>query len=116
MGRKKAPIYKLVATDSRSKRDGRFIEAVGIFNPLAPSTQFTYKEDRILYWLNTGAEPTGTVRNLLSKEGLLMKRRLIERVGAEQAEVKVAEWKAEKAKPAAPKKVKEKKAKAESAE
>lgn len=95
MGRKKAPIYKLVAADSRAKRDGRFIESLGIFNPLKDSA-FTYNEERVLYWLNTGAEPTLSVHNLLSAEGILMKRLLVNRVGAEKAAEKVAAWKEQK--------------------
>lgn len=94
MGRKKAPVYKLVAADSRAKRDGRFIEAIGLFNPLGDKPLFTYKEDRVQYWLDNGAEPTDTVRNLLSKEGILMKRLLVKRVGEEAAAAKMADWKA----------------------
>lgn len=94
MGRKKAPVYKLVAADSRAKRDGRFIEAIGQFNPLGDKPSFTYKEDRVQYWLDNGAQPTDTVRNLLSKEGILMKRLLVKRVGEEAAAAKMADWKA----------------------
>lgn len=96
MGRKKAPVYKLVATDSRSKRDGRFIESLGLYNPLKNS-EFTYNEERILFWLNSGATPTLTVHNLLSAEGILMKRLLVNRVGEEKAQEKLSAWKEQKA-------------------
>jgi len=92
MGRKKAPLYKLVAADSRAKRDGKFIESLGIYNPVKNS-EFTFDEARVMYWLGVGAEPTLTVHNLLSEKGILMKRLLVKRVGAEAAETKMTEWK-----------------------
>ncbi len=73
-GRKKVPIYKIVVADGRAKRDGRFIEAVGQYRPQnEPGDKVTIKEDRTLYWLGVGAQPTDTVRSLLSKEGILLK-------------------------------------------
>ena len=65
MGKKKQPIYKMVAADSRSPRDGKFLEAVGFYNPLTNPHTLDLKEDRIMYWLNVGAQPTNTVKSLL---------------------------------------------------
>ena len=67
MGSKKRPFYRIVVADSRSPRDGRFIETVGTYNP------FTLKEEAIMGWLNNGAQPSDTVRNILSKEGVMKK-------------------------------------------
>ena len=76
MGRKKAPIYKIVAADSRARRDGRFIEAVGQYDPNTSPAKVDILEDRALYWLSTGAQPTVTVRNILSHKGLMLKSHL----------------------------------------
>ena len=73
MGSKKKPCYRINVADSRSPRDGRFIETVGTYNPLVAENQVTLKEDRILEWLGNGAQPSDTVRNILSKEGVLKK-------------------------------------------
>ena len=73
MGRKKLPVYSLVATDARSPRDGRFIEDLGRYEPLAEPASVSLKTDRILYWLQEGAQPSGTVRSILSKEGVLLR-------------------------------------------
>ena len=73
MGSKKSPFYRIVVADSRSPRDGRFIETVGTYNPLVEENQVTIKEDRILEWLSKGAQPSDTVRNILSKEGVMKK-------------------------------------------
>jgi small subunit ribosomal protein S16 len=72
-GRKARPIYDIVATDSRSPRDGRFIERVGQYNPLlADATVTRLERDRVLHWLRQGAQPTDTVRALLSHEGVML--------------------------------------------
>lgn len=76
MGRKKRPVYDIVAADSRNTRDGRFIEKVGQYNPMVVTGQITLKRDRALYWLQTGAQPTDTVRSILSREGLLLELHL----------------------------------------
>ena len=73
MGRKKMPIYKIVAADSRAPRDGRFLEEIGHYNPNMDPMVVKVEESRALYWLNTGAQPTSTVRNLLSREGIILK-------------------------------------------
>ncbi len=79
LGKKKQPIYKVVAADSRSPRDGKFIEAIGLYNPLTHPSTLDIKEDRALYWLNNGAQPTDTVKNLLSQKGILLERHLIKK-------------------------------------
>ena len=73
MGSKKRPFYRIVVADSRSPRDGRFIETVGTYNPLVAENQVTLKEERVLEWLSKGAQPSDTVRNILSKAGVMAK-------------------------------------------
>ena len=72
-GKKKQPIYRIVAADGRYKRDGRFLEKVGSYNPNTNPTTIEVKEPRIMYWLGVGAQPTDTVRNLLSRKGIMLK-------------------------------------------
>jgi small subunit ribosomal protein S16 len=71
MGAKKRPSYRIVATDSRSPRDGRFIEAVGFYDPLTQPATIKLNEERIRYWLSVGAQPTDTVRTMLVRHGLI---------------------------------------------
>ncbi len=93
MGKKKQPIYKVVATDSRSPRDGKFIEAIGLYNPKSNPAIVDIKEDRALYWLGVGAQPTETVKNLLSGKGILLKKDLMKRgKSEEEIAVKIEEW------------------------
>ena len=73
MGAKKSPFYRIVVADSRSPRDGRFIETVGTYNPLANPAEVKIDEELTLKWLQNGAKPSDTVRNLLSKEGIMEK-------------------------------------------
>lgn len=73
MGAKKRPFYRVVIADSRSPRDGRFIETVGTYNPIAQPAEIKLDEDKILSWLGNGAQPSDTVRNLLSNAGILAK-------------------------------------------
>jgi small subunit ribosomal protein S16 len=73
MGAKKRPFYRVVIADSRSPRDGRFIETVGTYNPIAQPAEIKLDEEKILSWLSNGAQPSGTVRNLLSDAGILAK-------------------------------------------
>lgn len=86
MGRKKAPIYKIVAADSRARRDGRFIESIGQYDPNLNPAKVDVLEDRVLYWLSSGAQPTVTVRNLLSNKGLMLKHHLVKK-GADESKV-----------------------------
>lgn len=79
-GRKKRPFYRIVAAHSAFKRDGRFLEKVGTYDPLAADgKQITLKEDRILYWLNQGAQTTDTVHNILSKAGIMTRHDMTKR-------------------------------------
>ena len=73
MGSKTRPFYRIVVADSRSPRDGRFIETVGTYNPLTEPEQVTLKEEAIMKWLSNGAQPSDTVRNILSKQGVMKK-------------------------------------------
>ena len=70
MGAKKAPFYRIVAADSRY---GRFIELLGTYDPRTNPAKVTIKEEEVLKWLNNGAQPSDTVKNLLSKEGIIKK-------------------------------------------
>ncbi|NLW28763.1 MAG: 30S ribosomal protein S16 [Erysipelothrix sp.] len=73
IGAKKAPFYRIVAADSRSPRDGRFIEIVGYYDPTKQPAQVKVDEEKVMKWLNDGAQPSDTVRNILSKEGIIKK-------------------------------------------
>ena len=73
MGAKKKPFYRIVAADSRSPRDGRFIEAIGTYDPITKDADVTIDEQRAIYWLNRGAQPTISVRNIFSKKGIMTK-------------------------------------------
>ncbi len=73
MGAKKAPFYRLVVADSRSPRDGRFIDTVGTYNPLTTPAEVKIDEEKAIKWLNNGAIPTDTVKNLFSKAGIMEK-------------------------------------------
>ena len=74
MGRKKIPVFSIVATDSRNARDGRYIEDLGRYYPLEQPAEVRIEEDRVIYWLNQGAQPSNTVRSLLHKRGILLRR------------------------------------------
>jgi len=67
MGAKKAPFYRIVVADSRSPRDGRFIEELGTYNPAADSEKLKVDLERVQYWIANGAQPTDTVRGLIKK-------------------------------------------------
>jgi small subunit ribosomal protein S16 len=73
MGAKKSPFYRIVVADSRSPRDGRFIETVGTYNPVAQPAEVKINEELALKWLQNGAKPSDTVRNLFSKQGIMEK-------------------------------------------
>jgi small subunit ribosomal protein S16 len=72
-GKKKAPFYRLVVADSRSPRDGRFIELLGTYNPMTDPADIRVEEERALHWLSNGALPSDTARALLRKAGVLDK-------------------------------------------
>ena len=73
MGAKQQPFYRIVAADSRSPRDGRFIEVVGTYNPIKGADKITLDEEKVLSWLRNGAQPTDTVKNILSHAGMMAK-------------------------------------------
>ncbi len=100
-GKKGKPFYWIVAADTRSKRDGRFLEKLGTYNPNSNPAQIELNVQSALQWLQNGAQPTDTARAILSHQGVLLKKHLAVGVskGAlteEQAEEKFQAWTAEK--------------------
>ena len=100
-GRKGYAFYQIVVANSRAPRDGKFIERIGSYNPNTNPATVDLKFDRALYWLQVGAQPTDTVRNILSREGVCLKKHLLEGVkkGAfdeAAAEAKFNAWKEKK--------------------
>jgi small subunit ribosomal protein S16 len=100
-GRKARPFYHIVVADSRSKRDGRFIEKLGTYNPITNPATIELNFDSAVEWLLKGAEPSDTARRILSYKGALLKKHLVEgmKKGAlteEQVESKFAAWLSEK--------------------
>ncbi|MBX5476633.1 MAG: 30S ribosomal protein S16 [Clostridia bacterium] len=85
MGAHKHPFYRIVVADSRSPRDGRFIEEIGYYNPSAQPAELSIKEDRAIEWLKRGAQPSDTARALLSKAGVLQKLAEGKRAEAKEA-------------------------------
>ena len=73
MGKKKSPFYRVVVTDIKSPRDGRFIENIGTYDPRQDPIEINIEEEKALYWLSKGATPSDTVRSLLSKIGVMKK-------------------------------------------
>jgi len=71
MGAKKAPFYRIIVADSRSPRDGRFIEEVGYYNPMTNPVELKVDTEKVEKWLNSGAQPTETVKSLLVKSGII---------------------------------------------
>src|SRR5690554_8189601 len=76
-GRKARPFYHIVAADSRAPRDGKYIEKIGTYNPMVATQRTVLEFDRALHWLQVGAEPTPTVRNILQTEGVLYMKHLL---------------------------------------
>ena len=100
-GRKGYAFYQVVIADSRAPRDGKFIERIGSYNPNTNPATIDLNFDRALYWLQTGAQPTDTARMILSREGVCMKKHLLDGVkkGAfdeAKAEEKFQSWLTEK--------------------
>jgi len=96
-GRKGKAFFHIVIADSRSPRDGRFIEKIGTYNPITNPAQIELDLDRAVHWLQVGAEPSNTARNILSYKGALMKKHLLGGVakGAfseEEAEKRFTAW------------------------
>src|SRR5690349_18245499 len=96
-GRKKLAMYDVVVADARAPRDGRFIEKIGTYNPLTSPASIELNNDRAFHWVMNGAQPSDTVKAMLSYRGILMKKHL--QIGVikgamtqEQADAKLAEW------------------------
>jgi len=97
-GRKSYAFYQIVIADSKAPRDGKFIEKIGSYNPNTDPATIDLNFERALYWVLTGAQPTDTVRNILSREGVYMKKHLLGGVtkgafGEAEAEAKFEAWK-----------------------
>ena len=73
MGAKKAPFYRVVVADARFPRDGRFIETIGTYDPTITPATVKIDEEKALKWMGNGAQPTDTVKNLFSKQGIMKK-------------------------------------------
>lgn len=96
-GRRKQPAYRIVAVDSRVRRDGAYIEKIGHYNPLTRPAEVILDDQKALKWLNEGATPSDTVRNLLSRRGLMLAFDL-QKHGVQEEEIwsKVAQYRLEK--------------------
>jgi small subunit ribosomal protein S16 len=91
MGTKKRPFYRIVATDSRNRRDGRFIEELGYYDPLTTPPNIKLDEEQIFKWLKNGAIPSTNVEGLMRRAGILKKWQFVKAgVPADQIEAKVA--------------------------
>lgn len=100
-GKKGYPVYHIIVADSRSPRDGKFIEKLGVYNPNTNPATIDLSIDKAVAWLNNGAQPTDTCKNILSYKGVLMKKHLLGGVakGAftmEVAEIRFDKWLGEK--------------------
>jgi len=73
VGTKKKPFYRVVAADSRAKRDGVVVDFIGKYQPIVDGKQFDVDEEKVMKWLKLGAQPTDTIRELLKKEGIWQK-------------------------------------------
>jgi small subunit ribosomal protein S16 len=96
-GRKKLAMYDVVVADARAPRDGRFIEKLGTYNPLTVPATININDDRAFHWVMNGAQPTDTVKAMLSIRGILLKKHL--QIGVikgaltqDQADAKLATW------------------------
>ena len=93
MGRKKRPFYRIVVTDSRTPRDGRYIECIGTYDPITDPPKVKVVEEKANYWLDRGAIPTDTVKSLLRHQGVIYKRYLRKK-GYEEAKIEeeIKKW------------------------
>ena len=89
MGRKKRPFYRVIAVDSRKRRDGSYIECVGTYNPLTNPATVDIDQEAALKWLANGAQPSDTVRSLLSRRGIMLAFDLKKR-GASEEDIQIA--------------------------
>lgn len=90
MGKKRQPSYRVVVADVEAKRDGRIVERIGHYNPLVDPIEYGIKEERALYWLSVGAQPSDAVRRLLEKQGTYDRLKRLH--GGETLEALVAEY------------------------
>lgn len=88
-GRKKRPFYRVVVADARSPRDGRFIERLGHYSPIEEPSEVVIDEERALYWLSVGAQPSDTVKSLLSQVGIWAKFMNQKQTRASKSEVEI---------------------------
>lgn len=100
-GKKGQPFYHLVVADGRAPRDGKYIERLGTYNPMTHPATIEIKFDRALHWVQVGAQPSDTVRSILSKQGVMLKHHLIKGMAkgaltAEQVEERFSKWLSEK--------------------
>jgi small subunit ribosomal protein S16 len=89
VGKKKQPVYKIVAADSQASRSGKIIEAIGTYNPLKQPMEINVNETHLFKWLKRGAQPTDTLRSLLQRKGLWLKWSMV-RKGADDPTIMVA--------------------------
>lgn len=93
MGKKKQPVYRIVAIDSRASRDGKYLENIGYYNPLPNQIDLKVKSDRALYWLQNGAQPSDTVKSLLRRRGVMFRFDLLKRGKSdEEIEQEFKKW------------------------
>jgi len=100
-GRRKMAMYDVVVADARAPRDGKFIEKLGTYNPHTDPASTVLDNERALYWLGVGAQPTETTRSILSKEGILLKFHLSIKlrkglITQEQADLRYNQWETQK--------------------
>ena len=111
MGSKKKPFYRIIATDSRMPRDGRFIETLGYYNPMTEPADIKIKEDLVFKWMQRGAVPTTSTEQILRSTGVMKKWSLLKRgVSPEELDAKYEELKAGETQPMDPAARAEKKA------
>lgn len=103
VGAKKQPSYRIVVADSRSPRDGRYIEVIGFYNPRTEPATMTIEEDRALYWLSVGAQPSDAVRHILDKLGTLGRFERLRQGESLETLVAEAEEEAARREPVSPK-------------
>lgn len=99
MGRKQAPFYRLVVCDSRTRRDGAYIESLGHYNPMPDAFELRVDHERTVAWLAKGAQPTDTARSLLRNEGVLYRWHLM-KTGAEDIDAQVEDFRGRRVKAA----------------
>ena len=93
LGRKKKPFYRIVAIDSRSRRDGRYLDKLGYYDPLTKPATVQLEKEKIAKWLDQGAVPTETVFNLLQKAGIALEDHLIRNKVSEQTRnIEIQKW------------------------